>query len=60
MMLLLSPLLKLGITWNAECLEDEDEESIWSDCKDSLSDNGEGSMTEFKFKLRLGTWGAGK
>lgn len=53
MMLLLSPLLKVCITWKAECLDD-----------DSLWDNGGGSTAKFKFKLRSDTvddgWAAGR
>lgn len=47
---MLSPLLKLDIDWKAECLADDD--SLGSDGNDSLRDRADGSIADFKFRLR--------
>lgn len=48
---MLSPLLKLDIDWKAECLAAVDD-SLGSDGNESLSDRGDGSIADFKFRLR--------
>lgn len=48
---MLSPLLKLDIDWKAECLA-ADDDSPGSDGIESLSDREDGSIADFKFRLR--------
>lgn len=48
---MLSPLLKLVIDWKAECLA-ADDDSLGSDGNESLSDRVDGSIADFKFRLR--------
>lgn len=44
-----SPLLKLGMAWKVECL---DEASLWSDVKERRRDKADGSIIEFEFKFK--------
>lgn len=46
--MMLSPLLKLDITWNPECLVDDDD----GDDKDNVNDNEDVSIAELWFKLK--------
>lgn len=47
--MMFSPLLKFDITWNPECLLDDDDDD---DDKDNVNDNEDVSMAELWFKFK--------
>lgn len=47
--MMLSPLLKFDITWNPECLVDDDDDG---DDKDNVNDNEDVSIAELWFKFK--------